>query len=161
MTYFYYIFLLYSFLPFLLCLSVGIGLTLRVGKLCYEPLAETRATSAIALAMLLVFRPAIGAIFPTIPLLPERLLVILRHAATKASLGIAWETLFSEREYANLICTWPAKAGASLLSSSRNGYGPPACASSCYCGPGYGWVYYYPTTGGAMCGRDAWADSRT
>jgi hypothetical protein len=77
--------------------SVGTGLTLRVGKLRYEPLAETGAVAA--LAILLVFRPATGAIFSTTPLLPERLLVISRHAATKASLRTAWKALFSEGEF--------------------------------------------------------------
>jgi hypothetical protein len=158
-TYFHHIFSPHSFSPFLLCLSVGIGLTLRVGKLRYEPPAETRAVAASA--MLLVFRPATGAIFSTTLLLPERLLVISRHAATKASLRTAWKALFSEQEHANSICPWPAKAGASLLSSSGNGYGPPACTTSCHYGPGYGWVYYYTTAGGATCSRDAWADSRT
>jgi hypothetical protein len=80
-------FSLYLFSSFLLCLGVGIGLTLRVGKLCYEPLAKIGAV--VASVMLLVFRLAIEAIFSTTLLLSERLLVISRHAATKASLKIA------------------------------------------------------------------------
>jgi hypothetical protein len=111
--------------------------------------------------MLLVFRPAAGAIFSTTPLFLEHLLVILRHAATKASLRTAREALFSEQEHANSICPWLAKAGASLLSSSRNGYSLLAYMLSCYCGPRYGWVYCYATAGGAIYSRDAWADSRT
>jgi hypothetical protein len=112
---------------------MGIGLTLRVGKLCYEPLAKTRSASA----MLLMFQPALGAIFSATPLFPKRLLIISRHAETKASLRIVRKALFSEQKYTNSICPWPAKVGASLLLSSRNGYSLPAYALFCYYRPGY------------------------